>query len=583
MKTADPVAAYARSVVNGKEVVSRTVLQACQRHLDDLDQAEAKGFVWKQDQAELAIEFFATVLFLPENTDAGETVDDDQPHEPRRFVLAPWQAFIVGSLFGWYTVSGFRRFREAYLEVAKGNGKTPLCAGIILYLLVADGQRGAQCFFAAVTREQANIAFADAVKMVNSSPELRKLIDQRVNSLAIQEDGSFVRPVSSEKRGLDGKRVHGACIDELHEHATPIVVNKMRAGTKGMRNALILKPTNSGFDRSSVCWSHHEHSRQVLEGTVQNETWFAFIAGLDACQECHDAGKWFPSDDCQKCDSWQVEGQHWLKANPNLGVSIAWQYLRERVNQAKGMASQVSDVLRFNFCVWTQSHTRFLDGAKWQACGGEIKASDLVGAKCFGGLDLGQSDDFSAFVRVWLLKDGRIWVVPKFWIPSGAIERFPNRPYEEWQRAGALEVQPDTAVVDYDAVEASVKALCDESGVIEVAYDKRFAEQMAQHLTGLGITMINTPQGFQLTEALRKLTDIVVNGTLVHDKNPVMSAQAANLVVKHGPNRTMRPDKDRAPEKIDGQVALVMGLNLIVRQPPQVEPEYQVMFYGGRR
>ena len=137
---------------------------------------------------------------------------------------------------------------------------------MMLYLLVADGERGAQIFLAAVKREQADVAWRDVLAMVDASPCLRDALDRKANNLALLEDGSFLRPVSSETRGLDGKRVHGALVDELHEHPTRIVVNKMRAGTKDRRNAMIVKTTNSGFDRTSVCWQHHEYSPQGARG-----------------------------------------------------------------------------------------------------------------------------------------------------------------------------------------------------------------------------------------------------------------------------------------------------------------------------
>jgi len=578
----DPVTTYAQSVVAGEAIASRLVRQACERHLRDLAQQAEKGLHWRSDKAQLAIDFFAEVLFLPENTDAEEEMTASVSAAPQAFVLSLWQAFIVGSLFGWYTAQGFRRFREAYIETAKGSGKTPLGAGIMLYLLVADGERGAQVFLAAVTRDQAGYAWNDCRAMVNASPDLLALFGPegfRAQELIVPGDGAFLRPVSSEKRGLDGKRVHGALVDELHEHATPIVVNKMRAGTKGRRNALIVKTTNSGFDRLSVCWHHHEYSRKVLEGSITNETWFAYVCGLDPCDACAAEGRWFPADDCPQCDRWDLEGPHWLKANPNLGVSLPWQYVRERVQQAKGMPSEVSDVLRFNFCVWTSAQIRAMDMFRWQSCAGTVHPSELIGARCYAGLDLGQSDDFSALVRVWVLKDGRCWVVPHFWMPSAAIERRPNRPYMEWQRGRALQVL-DGDVIDYEAVQRDVLRMCRESGVIEVAYDKRFAEQMSQNLRGVGLTMVNAPQGFELNEPSRKLTHLVTSGALIHDGNPILTWMASNLVWRVGPNGQIRPDKDKSPEKIDGQVALIMALEAVVRQGKPIEP--MVMIVGGR-
>jgi len=565
----DPVTAYAVAVTSGDVLTSKLVRQACARHMDDVKRQTEKGLKWCPEKAIRAIEFFPDVLVLPERTDADESVsvrDDDGV--PLPFVLQPWQQFIVGSLFGWYTKQGFRRFREALIETSKGSGKTPLCAGMLLYMLVADGEAGAQCFMAATTREQAQIAFADAKAMVEASPYLSAAIDQKANNLAVLETRSFLRAISAEKRGLDGKRVHGAMIDEMHEHPTAVVVNKMRAGTKGRRNALILKPTNSGFDRTSVLWAHHEFSRKVLDGTVVNESWFAFICGLDPCEKCQQAGRWFPDEECPDCDDWRTEGPHWLKANPNLGVSLPWQYVRERVNQAKSMPSEVSDVLRFNFCVWTQAISRAIDMGTWAACQPMPTDDELVGAPCFGGLDLGESDDFSAWVRMWMLDDGRVAVKCRFWLPSVALERFPGRPYKEWQRAGLLTVTEGN-VTDYETVQATIIEDCQTDGVEAIAYDPRSATETAQKLQAAGLQVIPINQGFALHEAIKRTLEMVVEGSLCHGSNAVLAWMASNTVTLTNSKNQRRLAKERSPEKIDGIAALVNVVDwAVVRRDP---------------
>jgi phage terminase large subunit-like protein len=581
----DPVTQYADDVTQGRIVASRLVRQACQRHLTDVATAAARGLEFRVDEAQRAIDFFAEILVLPENTDAGEVVSDDDTGEARPFVLAPWQQFIVGSLLGWYTVQGFRRFREAYIETAKGSGKTPLGAGIMLYLLVADGERGAQVFLAAVTREQAGLAWKDCEAMVKASPELRGLLGEagiRANEFRVPEDGSYLKPVSSEKRGLDGKRVHGALVDELHEHATPIVVNKMRAGTKGRRNALIVKTTNSGFDRTSVCWAHHEYSRKVLDGTESNDSWFAFVCGLDPCRPCQDKGKWFPSDDCHVCDRWDVEGPHWLKANPNLGQSLPWQYVRERVAQAKGMPSEVSDVLRFNFCVWTQGANRAIDMGRWAACQPMPDEAALVGCDAFGCLDVGETDDFTAWGRLWDLGNGQVAVKMRFWVPQVALERYPNRPYAEWQRAGLLTVT-EGDVTDYDFVRTQIAADCRADGIHSVFYDQRSARETAQLLMAEGIDMVPMLQGFALDEAIKRLLALVVAGDLCHGDNPILTWMASNLVLLFNSQGKQRIAKERSPEKVDGMAAIVMGIEgALVRRERTPPPKYQVVIVGGR-
>lgn len=556
----DPVTAYARRVCEGAEVASYLVRLACQRHLNDLEAAGARGLVWRAEAAQEVIDFFAEVLILPENTDAAESRSADQS-DPQPFVLSPFQQFIAGSLFGWYTVKGHRRFHQAYIETAKGSGKTPFGAGLMLYMLIADGEAGAQVYAAAVGKDQAKLAFTDAERMVEASPYLSDLVDQKVNNLAVLETGSYFKPISSEKRGLDGKRVHGALIDELHEHPTPVVVNKMRKGIKGRRNALIVEITNSGFDRTSVCWNHHEYSRKVLEGTVQNEEWFAFVCGLDPCDACRSKGKWFPSEDCPDCDDWKTEGPHWLKANPNLGVSLPWDYVRTIVNQAKGMPSEVSDTLRFNFCVWTQGASRAIDMGKWAACQAIPDDDELIAAPCYGGLDLGESDDFTAWARIWVLDDGRVAVKMRYWLPSIALERRPHRPYDEWRRAKILTVT-EGDITDYAKVRAQILEDCRTDGIIAVAYDVRSAVETAQILAGEGVDMIPTTQGFPLHEAIKRLLELVVDGQLCHDKEVILTWMASNLVLQDSPDGSKkRIAKDRAPEKIDGIAAIVNAID----------------------
>lgn len=419
--------------------------------------------------------------------------------------------------------------------------------------------------------------------MVNASPELLALFGAdgfRAQELIVPGDGSFLKPISSEKSGLDGKRVHGALVDELHEQKTPVVVNKMRAGTKGRRNALIVKTTNSGFDRMSVCWHHHEYSRKVLDGTVPNESWFAFICGLDPCEACRAKGKWFPSDECADCDDWRTEGPHWLKANPNLGVSLSWQYVRERVEQAKGMPTQVSDVLRFNFCVWTQGASRAIDMGKWASCSPMPTDSDLVGAPCFGCLDLGETDDLTAWGRLYVLTDGRVAVKMHYFIPKDALERFPNREYQTWQRAGLLTIT-EGEVTDYAFVRERISQDYQTFGMQSVFYDTKTARETAQILTGEGLEMVAMTQGFPLSEAVTKMLALIVSGQLCHGNEQILTWMASNTVVQTGAKNEKRIDKQRSPEKIDGIAALVMGIEgAVVRRERKPTPKYDVMVFG---
>ena len=188
--------------------------------------------------------------------------------------------------------------------------------------------------------------------MVDNNPELKNVVSGHRHNLAVLQTKSFFRPVSSEHKSLDGKRVHMGLIDELHEHPSGLVVEKIRAGTKARRRALVFEITNAGHSKNSVCWEHHQYSLQVLNNLVQNESWFGYVCGLDPCDTCRAAGHVQPNFECENCDAWRDEIV-WQKANPLLDVSITRRYLREQVTEAIGLVSKENIVKRINFCVWT--------------------------------------------------------------------------------------------------------------------------------------------------------------------------------------------------------------------------------------
>lgn len=527
------------------------VRQACDRHLRDRALAAApsghpQGWTFSEPAADVVIGFYEGVLKLADTLDA--------EGQPKPFLLEPALAFIVGQL-GWLGADGYRRFRELFIEMGKGNAKTPLVAGLGLFGLVMDNEHAAEIYANAADGGQAAVMFRDAEMMVDASPELSALLHRTpagepkgTGNISYAATSSFFRPYTRNQGTKSGPRPHMALNDEIHEQPNADAINKLQAGFKFRKQPLAVKITNSGFDRTSICWQLHRHAEHVLNGTVADDRFFAYVCTLD------------------EGDDPLVDEACWIKANPLLGVTITHEYLRRQVANATHMPAELNTVLRLNFCVWTHAQVHAIDMARWQACGPMPSDAELVGARCFGGLDLGQSDDFSAWVRAWELADGRVAVKARFWIPRAALLKYPTRSYDEWRRAGMLTVtEGDTT--DYDLVEQAVAADCHRDGVRDVAYDKRFAEQMAQHLLAAGITMINTPQGFQLHEAIRKKLELIATGRLCHGDDPILAWMASNYVLRHGTKGEVRPDKEHAGDKIDGQVAIDMALDRLVRQP----------------
>lgn len=550
-RPSDPVSRYARDVVDGRLAAGPLVRLACARHLTDLQRDDIR---FDPKLAARAIGFFKDVLRL----NGGD-------FEGKPFILSAWQAFIVGSLFGWLAADGYRRFRVAYVEIAKGNGKSPLAAGIGHLCLSADKEPRAEVYAAATKKDQAMILFRDAVAMWQQSPALTKRLKPsgsppNIWNLADINTGSFFRPIASDD-GQSGPRPHCGLIDELHEHKSALVVDMMRAGTKGRTQALIFEITNSGYDRHSVCWQHHEYSTKVLEDVIQDDSWFAYVAGLD------------------EGDDWTDE-KVWPKANPNLGISITLKYLREQVREAVGMPAKQNTVRRLNFCEWTEQDERWLDMPLWDGGAEPFDLAALRGRPCYGGLDLAKVSDLSALALVFPpATEGERWkVLMRFWVPQEDILVRAKRdrvPYDVWKRDGLLTATEGNAT-DFAFIEAAIIEAAGLYDIREVAYDRVFAGEIVQNLMAEGLTMVPFGQGFlSMAAPTAELERLLKCGMLQHGGHPVLRWNASNVTVATDPAGNLKPDKARSTERIDGIVALIMAIGRGMHSPGPERSVYE--------
>jgi len=560
-RVVDRATKYARDVVAGRIVAGPHVRAQCRRHLADLKNGEKRGLVWRIDQAQRVIDFFEQVLVL---------------EGARPFLLQPWQAFIVGSLFGWYRQEGpnadqTRRFRAAYMETAKGNGKSPLAAGIGLTGLAIDGEPAAEIYSAAVTRDQASIVFRDAKRMVDESPDLSDLILNEAHTLSIGATHSVMRAVSSEHRGLDGKRVHIALIDELHEHPNSLVVDKMRLGQKGRQNPLIFMITNAGYDRNSVCWREHEYAVQVAHGAVENDAYFSYVCALDEGDDYRDP-------------------KVWVKTNPNLGVSVHPRYLQELIEEASGMPAKLNLILRLNFCVWTESHTVWISAEAWNRNAGGVDVAAIAkrntGRPVYIGLDLASVSDLAAAALAFPVEDDpeAYDVLIRCWLCEDAFTRrakMGREPYEMWRDQGFITVTPGGAT-DYDTIERDIIADAKRYDVREIVYDRYWASQLVAHLQdNLGEErVIQFGQGFvSMNAPTKEVERLAARTKFRHGGNPLLAWTISNVAIAQDPAGNQKPDKARSAEKIDPAVALVMAIGrAMVRNaapPPPPKSVYE--------
>lgn len=533
------VQAYINGVISGEIPVCKWVRLAVERHVYDLDNADERGLYFDAASARKVIEFFG---FLKHSKGewAGQTI-----------TLEPWQAFILWVIFGWKKADGTRRFRTAYEEVARKNGKTTIAAGIGLYLMFADGEPGAEVYTAATKRDQARIAHSEATRMVKASPSLRKRIQVYKDNLSISGTASKYEPLGADADTMDGLHVHGAIIDELHAHKTRDVVDKLDTATGSRRQPLLFMITTAGFDRQSVCYEMHEYTQKVLEGIIQDDTFFGIIFSLD------------------EGDDWQDESV-WIKANPNLGVSKKFEDLQRKANKAKEMPSALFAFLRLELNVWTQSETKWIDADRWRECGKAVDAAGLRGRKCYGGLDLSSNIDISAEVLVFPPETGEddYKVLCRFWVPEASMHKRSHDdrvPYEAWVREGFITATPGD-VIDYDFIFAQIDEDAQVYDLSEMAFDRWGATKIVQEIEEHGLTCVQFGQGFaSMSPPMKELERLILDKKLAHGNNPVLNWMADNLVVRQDPAGNIKPDKERSRERIDGMVALAMALDRALR------------------
>lgn len=580
--TTDRATAYADRVIAGEIVAGPHVRNACRRHKDDL---KRKDIAFDLNAAARGIAFFEKKLRLSEGQ-----------FEGKPFVSDPAQDFIIGSLFGWKKLNGFRRFRRAYIEQGKGNGKSPLAGGIGLYGLTADGEAGAEIYAAGATKDQAGILFRDAVKMVGKSPDLDSRITSsggpgREYNLAYLKTGSFFRPISREtKKTGSGPRPHMALVDELHEHPDGGVLEILERGFKFRQQPLLLMITNSGSDRNSACWAEHEHAVKVAAGNLNakdddshylgeiiDDDTFSYVCALDVGDD--------PLED-PTC---------WVKANPLLDVTITTEYLAGVVKQAKSIPGKLNNILRLHFCQWTDADTAWMTRATLEPCLVDFEPLDIHGGKpVYMGADLSQVKDMTALgycVQSGATDDGKpifdAWV--EAWTPGDTLKQRAlqdKQPYEEWVRAGHLNA-PKGRSINYRHIAQAVAEANHDYDLQCLAYDRyafsRMLEPEMQEI-GLDIECVEHPQGGtkkgKPTEAMkeackaagrepeglwmpmsvRQLEELILEGRVRLKNNPVLISAMMSAVTDEDRWGNYWLAKERATNKIDAVIALLMAV-----------------------
>ena len=546
-----PTTAYAEQVVAGEIVTGSPVRWSCERHLADLERDDV---TFSEEYADHALAFFG-LLHHYEGTWATPTL-----------VLEPWQQFVLGSIFGWLREDGRRRFRWVWIEVARKNGKSFIASGVGLYLLLADFEKGAQVYTAATKREQARIIHRGAIAMRDKSPEIRASVEKVRDRLFIPDTNSFFAPLGADAKTEDGLNPHGVLVDEIHAHADGKMWDVL-ASALGSRSVtgqpLFFSVTTAGFGLG-FGKQQHDYYRRLSDpdSGVDRDDVFTYVAELDH------AGV-----DPEKQDD-PYDPAVWIKANPNLGISVAVDYLESQATEARQNPNRENNFLCKNLNVWTNQVTRWISMDKWDQCAGEVDITSLRGERCIAGLDLAKTRDVTALV-LFFYDVYPHPIVPYFWIPEDNIEERSKRdgvPYAEWMRRGLVRATPGDTT-DYNFIKRDILEEISPLFVVDQwAFDRKFAVALVTDLMDEDLTMVPFGQGFySMGPPTIELDRLVTSGGLAHGGNPVLRWMAGNVAASFDPTGVPKPDKQKSAEKIDGIVALCMAIGrspLIVRAEP---------------
>ena len=528
---------YAMRVLAGEIPACKWVRLAVERQLADLQRPVDADWPWifDADRAARPCEFLE---LLPH-------IKGKWARERRLITLEGWQIFILTTVFGWvHHETGLRRFLEAYEEEPRKNAKSTKGAGVLLYMLAADGEHGAECYTAATTRDQARIVFDDARAMAERTPDLRTYLGVAIlqHSLTVAATASKAAPLAAEGSTLDGLNVHFALLDELHAHKTRAVYDVIDTARGAREQSLLWTITTAGTDRSGICYERRTHVTKILERVVRDDRVFGIIYTIDDGDDPFDPASW-------------------AKANPNYGVSVLPGDMEAAARKAEAMPSALNNFLTKRLNVWVSGESPWMDMRAWERCADpRMQLADFAGERCWIGLDLAQKKDFAALCLAFE-RDGRWHVFTRLYLNELAIQESGNAHLSGWARSGWVQVT-DGDLTDFDLVADDLRAYCRQFDVQEIAFDPALSMYFAGKLIEEGLPLVEIAQrALFFTPALLQVENMVLEKKLRFDGNPVMTWMVSNLVVKVSKFNELRsPTKERPENKIDGPMAMLMAL-----------------------
>ena len=484
-----------------------------------------------------------------------------------RIVLKDWQKKIISILFGWEKRKAdgtwIRRFRTGFIFIPRKNGKTLIGASMMIADMIIRAEQGGETAFFATKRDQAKLAYTPAITMLKKNPLTKKYISEKYGKAIYSPTEDELYALGRDSTTLDGLNVTRALADEHHAHPDDSLWNVVKSSQMARREPFMLSITTAGFNISSPAYSMYEYAKKVLDGVIEDDSFFAFVAEPPPKPK-DDADFYFREDT-------------WKSANPNYGVSIDPEEFALSAKEAKERPEKLNNFLVKYLNVWTTSEESYLPLDDWQKCQGEVKTIGRV----ILGMDLSIRDDFTALAKIYKVDD-KYHIKMNFYIPKDRAferERELKVPLVSWIQEGWITATEGNSI-DYDYI---LHDIIDKLDTTEAfCYDPYQARYIVKKLEEEGYDDIfPIRQGFlTLSEPTARLLKLIRDGSIVHDGNPVLTWMISNMSVLSDPAGNVKPNKKDINRKIDGVAAIINCLAYLVHED---EPKVSVYEERGLR
>ena len=522
---------YALEIVAGKIPASIYIIGACNRYLKDLEETD-KEWHFDKDKAE---------RFLK---NAQKFAHVKGHWKTRNILFEPWQCWVWMNVYGFRNKeTGFRRVRVAHLEVARGNAKSAMASQCALFELALDNPNGNEISTLATKKDQARIVLDSSRMMALKSSSYLKHTGVKVlaHSIVHPKSGSIIRAMSSDHGSLDGLNDVMAVCDELHAMKRSLF-DVISSGMSKRKDSLLLCITTAGSDVDSVGFTQSAYAKKISTGDFSDDSFFSAVYTLD------------------EKDDWEDE-KVWIKANPNLGVSVDADSLRAKIEKAVITPADIPNIKIKHMNLWISEAHAFFDQNKWDECADKnLKMEDLAGASCRSGIDLASHIDLTSFATVFR-KDGIYYIFEKTFIPEATVTSIKNDLYDNCIATGHL-IKTVGEAINYDDFRKEVEAVAAKYRVQECAYDPWNAVEMAQKLS-TKMEMVKFPMNVaNLSEPMKKLDVLIREGKVRHNGSPLLRWCLGNVVAKEDHNGNVFPRKSHTKLKIDPVIAILMAIGL---------------------